>query len=176
MSTNVPDSSDRTAATRSRRVVASYENYKEAERAVDHLSDNHFPVERVSIVGRGLQLVEQVTGRATYGSSALQGALSGALVGFLVGWLFAVFNWSDPVIASGWLIVHGLWFGALVGAGFGLLQHAMLGGRRDFSSLPTMQAERYDVLVDEEVADEAARLLSRLGQPPAGDGGATARA
>ena len=34
-------------------VVGSYETYAEAERAVDHLSDNRFPVERAAIVGRG---------------------------------------------------------------------------------------------------------------------------
>ena len=35
------------------RVVASYGNYAEAQRAVDYLSDNSFPVEKVTIVGRG---------------------------------------------------------------------------------------------------------------------------
>ena len=114
-----------------RRVVATYDNYRDAERAVDYLSDHKFPVERVSIVGRDLKLVERVTGRMTYGRSALQGALSGALAGVLIGWLFTVFNWFDPVVARGWLILDGLWFGALVGALFGLLAHALTGGRRD---------------------------------------------
>jgi len=44
--------------------VASYEAYQEAEEAVDYLADNDFPVERVAIVGQGVKLVEQVTGRA----------------------------------------------------------------------------------------------------------------
>jgi hypothetical protein len=145
-----------------RRVIATYADYRDAERAVDYLSDRKFPVERVSIVGRDLKLVEQVTGRITPGRSALQGALSGALVGALIGWLFTVFNWFDPVIAQGWLILDGLWFGALVGAGFGLLLHALTRGRRDFTSVGGMQADRYDVLVDEAVADEAERLLADL--------------
>ncbi|MET9392876.1 general stress protein [Streptomyces sp. NPDC006624] len=34
-----------------RRPVAAYETYREAERAVDHLSDQGFPMERVAIVG-----------------------------------------------------------------------------------------------------------------------------
>ncbi len=43
----------------------------EAERAVDRLSDQGFPVERSAIVGLGLRSVEQVTGRMTAGSAAL---------------------------------------------------------------------------------------------------------
>ena len=151
-------------ATAPRRVVGSYSSYQDAERAVDYLSDNKFPVERVSIVGRDLEFVERVTGRMTYGGAALRGALSGALVGVLVGWLFAVFSWFDPVIGWGWLILDGLWFGAVVGALFGLLSHAMLGGQRDFASIGAMRANRYELLVDDEVAAEAERLISRIGK------------
>ena len=153
---------DRAARRGPRRVVATYDDYRDAERAVDYLSDHKFPVERVSIVGRDLKLVERVTGRMTYGRSALQGALSGALAGVLIGWLFTVFNWFDPVVARGWLILDGLWFGALVGALFGLLAHALTGGRRDFASVGGMQADRYDVLVDEDVADQAEQLVAGL--------------
>jgi hypothetical protein len=131
---------------------------------VDHLSDNNFPVERVSIVGRDLEFVERVTGRMTYAGAALRGALSGALVGVLIGWLFSVFSWFDPVIGWGWLILDGLWFGTLVGALFGLVSHALLGGRRDFASVGAMRANRYELLVDDEVATEAERLISRIGE------------
>jgi hypothetical protein len=61
--------------------VASFDRYTEAERAVDFLADRRFPVERVSIVGRDLEYVEQITGRMTYGRAALNGALTGALIG-----------------------------------------------------------------------------------------------
>ena len=132
----------------SRRVVASFATYAEAERAVDQLADNKFPVERTAIVGSGLRLVEQVTGRMDYGKAALRGALSGAFVGVLIGWLFAAFNWFDPVIANGWLVLDGLWFGAVVGALVGLLIHALSGGRRDFESIGSLRADRYDVVVD----------------------------
>lgn len=145
-----------------RRVVASFDSYPAAERAVDYLSDRKFPVERVSIVGRDLRLVEQVVGRMTTGRAVLNGALSGALAGLLIGWLFTVFNWTDPVVARGWLILDGLWFGAVVGALFGLLAHLLTRGQRDFASVGALQADRYDLLVDEEVADEAERLLSGL--------------
>lgn len=43
--------------------IARYGTYLEAQRAVDFLSDNHFPVQFVTIVGSGLRMVERVTGR-----------------------------------------------------------------------------------------------------------------
>jgi hypothetical protein len=95
--------------------------------------------------------------------------MSGALAGLLIGWLFTVFNWADPVVARGWLILDGLWFGALVGALFGLLAHLLTRGRRDFASVGGLQADHYDVLVDEEVADEAERLLAGLPAAPDAD-------
>ena len=43
-----------------RRTIATYASYQEAEQAVDLLSDERFPVNRVAIVGTGLRSVEQV--------------------------------------------------------------------------------------------------------------------
>jgi hypothetical protein len=169
-----------TTRERRGRVVSSFDTYQEAERAVDRLSDERFPVERVRIVGQGLHFVEEVTGRFTYRDAVLRGALSGGLVGLLIGWLFAVFNWFNPVVAWGWLIFDGLWFGLVLGALLGLLTHSLTGGRRDFSSVPSMKADRYELVVDEEVADEAARILG-VGQSgevqanSAGDARAQAR-
>ena len=68
-----------------RRTIAVFNNYADAERAVDYLSDRHFPVERVAIVGHDLSIVEQVTGRLNYGSAALRGAGTGAVTGALIG-------------------------------------------------------------------------------------------
>jgi hypothetical protein len=142
------------------RTIASFHTYRDAERAVDRLADHGFPVEHTMIVGRGLRYVERVTGRQTYGKAALTGALTGALVGVLIAWLFVVFDWFSPIVANGWLAVDALWLGAVVGAVFGLLAHALTGGRRDFTSVSSMEADEYDVQVDEPLADEAARLLA----------------
>jgi hypothetical protein len=68
-------------------LIASYSQYENAERAVDFLSDYGFPARRMSIVGRGLEWVEQITGRLTTASATRRGAASGALAGALVGWL-----------------------------------------------------------------------------------------
>lgn len=140
-----------------RRAVASFDRYTDAERAVDFLADRRFPVERVSIVGRDLEYVEQVAGRMTY----RRAALNGALIGVLVGWLFGLFNWFDPLVSAIWLAFDGLWFGALVGALAGLFLHALSGGRRDFSAIGGVRANRYEVLVD-AVADEAEHLLGEI--------------
>ena len=142
-----------------RQTIATFDDYPDAERAVDYLSDRGFPVERVAIVGQDLQMVEQVTGRLNYGGAALSGVPSGALVGALIGWIFGLFDWINPLIASLLLALYGLIFGAVVGALLGLLMHALQRGRRDFSSVRLVQPRRYEVLVDKEVADEAARLL-----------------
>jgi hypothetical protein len=157
---------DRAVIEQPRRVVASYSSYRDAERAVDFLSDRRFPVERVAIVGQDLRTVEQVTGRMGYGRAALNGAAQGALLGLLFGWLFGLFNWVDPVVTSLTLALYGLLWGAVVGALLGLLLHALTGGRRDFASVGGVRATRYDVMVDEEVADDASRILSQ--QPASG--------
>jgi hypothetical protein len=160
MSTQVANGAAGTVAgAPPRRVVASFMSYRDAERAVDRLSDAKFPVERTAIVGSDLRLVEQVTGRLSLGTAALRGALGGAFVGGLIGWLFGAFDWFHPLISWGWLVLDGLWFGAVVGGLAGLLLHALTGGQRDFASIGGLQAARYDLLVDEPVADEAARLL-----------------
>jgi uncharacterized membrane protein len=145
-----------------RRVVASFDRYEEAERAVDVLSDRKFPVERTAIVARDLDYVEQVTGRITYWRAMGLGALNGAVIGLLIGWLFGLFNWFDPVVSAFWLALDGLWFGALVGAAMGLIAHALTGGRRDFAAVGGFRAQHYDVVVDEPFADEAERMLADL--------------
>ena len=145
-----------------RRPIGAYETYSEAERAVDYLSDNGFPVQRVAIIGSDIKLVEQVIGRLNYGGAALRGAGSGALTGLLIGWLFGVFNWFTPLLAAFTLAIYGLVFGAVIGAVFGLTMHALQRGRRDFASVRAMTPTRYEVVADEAVADEAKNLLAKM--------------
>jgi hypothetical protein len=144
-----------------RQTIATFASYGEAERAVDYLSDQKFPVERVAIIGHDVQMIEQVIGRLNWGRAALHGAGSGAVVGALVGWIFGLFDWVQPLVASLALAAYGLIFGAVVGAIFGLIAYALQGGRRDFASMRVMMPSRYEVQVDAEVADEAVRLLTQ---------------
>ncbi|WP_197716993.1 general stress protein [Glycomyces terrestris] len=149
-------------------LVGTYADYAGAERAVDHLSDSGFPVERTAIVGRGLTTVERVTGRMTMAGAAGQGAVSGALLGAVLGWLFGLFNWVDPLIAGLLLALYGALLGAIAGAIVGLVAHALTGGRRDFSSVGELRADSYDLLVDAAHATEAGRLLDADGGPGRG--------
>lgn len=71
--------------------------------------------------------------------AAARGALTGAVTGLLIGWLFAIFTWFDPRIASGWLIVDGLWFGTLVGFVMGLAMYLITKPRRRFDAVSRMQ-------------------------------------
>ena len=152
-----------TSAVRSnepaRQVIATFDNYADAERAVDYLSDQRFEVNRVAIVGRELEYIEQVLGRLNYGGAALRGAGSGALVGALIGWIFGLFSWIEPLISALVLAGYGLIFGAVVGALFGLLEHALQRGRRDFHSISGLRPKYYDVVADVGLADRALQLL-----------------
>jgi hypothetical protein len=150
----------KTAAAAPRRTITSYSTYAEAERAVDWLSDHGFAVERSAIVGTGLRSVEQVTGRMTPGRAAAIGAGQGALIGALFALLFGIF-FTGPEFAQ--LLLYSLAVGGLFGALYGALaQYAASGGKRDFVSASNIVADRYDVQVDEEAADQAMRVLSEM--------------
>ena len=148
--------------TGTRRTIAACSTYREAEQAVDFLSDQGFAVELVAIVGTGLRTVEQVAGRVTTGRAALTGALQGVLVGLLFALLFGLF-FTGPGFLG--LLLYAIILGAVVGAVFGAFGHAALGGRRDFASVTGMEAERYEVQADEAVAAEAEELLRGMPRP-----------
>ena len=143
-----------------RPVVGSYDTYEGAQRAVDFLSDERFPVERTAIIGSDLKMVETVLGRLTKGRAALAGAGSGAWFGLLVGLLLTLFTTNHGDVLP--LMLGGIAFGAVFGAVFGFIAHAATGGRRDFTSRSRIVAGRYDVVADPEVAEDAKNLLIKL--------------
>ena len=141
-----------------RRTIASYKVYLEAQRAVDYLSDQGFPVQRVAISAEELRMVEQVLGRLDSGRAALQGLLRGGTIGAIVGLVLGLLS-AEPTLA---VMTRTIFIGVLVGTISGWIGYAMTGGQRDFTSVSSMQAGRYDVVVDEEVAEEATRVLSNM--------------
>lgn len=143
-----------------RPVVGSYPSYPQAQRAVDFLSDNKFPVQHTAIIGSDLRMVETVTGRLTWPRAAGAGAGSGAWFGLLVALLVSLFARTGGGVTA--LVLAGLLYGAVFGAVFGAMAYAMTGGRRDFTSRSAIVAGRYDVVADPEVADEAKNLLIKL--------------
>lgn len=142
-----------------RYALGSYPDYPQAQAVVDHLSDQGFPVETVTIVGADLRLVERVTGRLTRGRAAAAGALSTAWLGLLFGLLLGLFAESGTALLA--LVVYAVLFGAVFGAALGFAAHAATGGRRDFSSTSGLAATRYEVLVEHERAEEAERILAQ---------------
>jgi hypothetical protein len=157
--------------------IGRYQSYLDAQRAVDFLSDEKFPVQAVTIVGTGLRMVERVTGRLTYPRVALAGALSGAWFGTFVGLLLLLFappGEGVPLLAA---ILLGAGFGML----FGLISYSFTRGRRDFTSTSQIVASEYEILCAPEHAQTAREVLWRLpggrgsgdpapsaAQPPAG--------
>ena len=143
-----------------RRAIASYSTYADAERAIDRLSDEGFAVRRSAIVGRGLRSVEQVTGRMTAGRAALMGAAEGGLIGLLFALLFGTF-FTGPEF--GGLLLYSVVVGAGLAAPLGALaQYLYSGGRHDFVSATHIEADRYELEVEAESADEATRLLESM--------------
>ncbi|WP_459971898.1 YflT domain-containing protein [Nocardioides pyridinolyticus] len=138
--------------------LAVYDDYAAAQRTVDFLSDNKFPVEHLMIVGTDLKRVERITGRLTAGRVALGGVLSGLWLGLFVGLIFSFFV-DENVLA---MILSTVLLGAVFGVIWALLGYALTRGRRDFSSVTQVVATRYEVLVEHKVAAQAREELAKL--------------
>ncbi len=137
--------------------VGSYPTYAEAQKAVDYLSDNQFPIQQMTIVGVDLMQVERVIGRLSWGKVLLGGVLSGAWLGVFIGLLLGLLtgNLAQALIAA---VPAGVMFGLITSA----IPYAMSKGTRDFSSTMQLVAGRYDVLCDPQSAERARDMLSRL--------------
>jgi hypothetical protein len=138
--------------------LAVYDEYGAAQKAVDFLSDNQFPVENCMIVGTDLKQVERITGRITTPKVALGGILSGLWLGVFVGIIFALFD-SGSTIAT---VITTALFGAVFGMIWALVGYAATRGQRDFSSVRVVVATRYEVLVEHKLLAQAQELLARL--------------
>jgi len=143
--------------------LALFDDYAQAQRAVDYLSDNDFAVSNLAIVGTDLKSVERVTGRLTRGKVAAAGALSGFWMGLFVGVAFALFSRQGQI---GFLFTTPL-LGAVFGLAWGQLGFAAItrGGTREFSSISQVVATRYEILVEHSFAESARTQLAAM---PAG--------
>ncbi len=145
------------------RVIVSTRSYREAAAAIDRLANAGFPVERATIVGRGLRLIEHIVGRRGAARAAGEGTVTGAAIGGVIGLVFGLFTVAEAGLGLG-LLLWGIVTGAVAGALVGLISLS-LPRRRRFDSITSVEPERYDLLVDEPVADEAKRHL-REWMPP----------
>lgn len=138
--------------------LAVYASYDEAQRTVDFLSDQAFPVENCLIVGTDLKQLERITGRLTWSNVAIGGLLSGLWFGVFVGLVFTLFTAGNGL----GVIASTAAFGAVFGLIWALVAHGMTRGRRDFSSISTVVATKYEVLVEHKHAAAARELLAQL--------------
>ena len=139
--------------------IASYTQYADAQRTVDYLSDQRFPVESVRIVGTDVRLVEQVLGRLSWGRATGGGAAAGAWLGLLFGLLLLILVSNIGVLEA---LLWGLVWGAVFGATLALVSYAMTGGTRDFISRRDLQPQHYDIQVKRQQAANARQVLARL--------------
>ncbi|MFJ6418318.1 general stress protein [Paeniglutamicibacter sp. NPDC091659] len=140
-------------------LLGRYNSYLDAQKIVDYLADNDFPVSNITIVGNDLKSVERVTAKLSYPKVAAAGAAQGAMFGVFVGLILSIFNpasdaWAQILSSVGlgiaiWLIV------AVVGYSFRR-------GKRDFASQSQVLATSYDVVVDFSHAHAARALASKL--------------
>ncbi|RZQ64752.1 general stress protein [Amycolatopsis suaedae] len=138
--------------------IGSYESYEGAQRAVEYLAGQKFPVEDVTIVGVEPMLVERISGRLTWGKVLTSGAMSGAWFGLFVGLLLSLFTPGAgfaPILIG---LASGIGFGLV----FAAIGYAATRGRRDFVSHSQLVARRYDVLSLPRNAERGRDLLARL--------------
>jgi Heat induced stress protein YflT domain len=138
--------------------IGSYDTYAEAQRAVDYLADNNFPVQHVTIVGVDPLIVERVTARLTWRRVLKGGAVSGAWFGLWVGLLLGLFSPTTLIVP----VVIGLVTGVLFGMAFAAIGYSSLRGQRDFVSTTQIVASRYDVLCEPKHAEQGRELLGTL--------------
>lgn len=138
--------------------LAVYDDYAAAQKAVDFLSDEEFPVENCLIVGTDLKRIEKITGRLTYSRVALGGLASGAWLGLFIGLVFVLFT-EESALAT---IASTMLFGAAFGIVWALIGYGATRGQRDFQSVTQVVATRYEVLVEHKVAGRAREILAQL--------------
>ena len=135
-----------------------YEDYAQAQKVVDYLSDQEFPVENCMIVGTELKQVERVTGRLTTGRVALGGLLSGVWLGLFVGLIISLFGDENTLLVIASVAAYGAVFGVI----WALVGYAATRGQRDFSSVSRIVATRYEVLVEHKLLARGQELLASM--------------
>ena len=136
-----------------------FETYEEAQRAVDYLSDQEFPVQNCLIVGTDLKQLERVTGRLTCGRVWSPAPSPGMWLGLFVGTIFALFDPSGfnvlPIIAT-------VAFGAVFGSIWAMVGYALTQGQRDFTSVSQVVAAKYEVLCEHKHVQRGRELLAQM--------------
>jgi hypothetical protein len=144
------------------RVVRSYRTLEQAQHALHELAWARFPVRRVTIVARDVRPLDERSSRSGYGWAGLHGLALGAPIGALLGLLMALLVLAEPLAAgltlAAWSALAGAAAGPAVSVGTEALRAPRAGRGRT-----VLSAGRYDVLADDQLAEQARWLLTRLG-------------
>ncbi len=135
-----------------------FDTYADAQKAVDHLADNNFPVGNLAIVGTDLRLVERVTGRRTWGTVLGQGVMSGLSTGFIVAIVMMILFPSQDFLGQ---LLTALVIGVVIGLVFAVLGYLLSRGQRDFTSVSQTVATKYELLSEHKVVAQARELLAQ---------------
>lgn len=142
-------------------ILASFDTYPEAQKAVDRLAHADIDVSKISVVGSDLKTVERVTGRLSYGRVSAAGAASGAWFGLFFGLLLTFFlSSANALLYAIAAVVIGAGFGIL----FGIVSYALTKRTRDYTSTHQVIASRYEIIVDPSITLRAQEAMARTDQ------------
>lgn len=146
--------------------LGEFTNYLDASQLVEKLVAGDFVPSRVSIIGHDPVLVERIRGRLGYGRVAL----SGAITGFWMGLIFALLIGAGVEVSPDGAInyvpqefMSVLFVAAGMGMLFQVIRFSLNKKRRGFISSQMPVATRYEVIVPEEQALEARKILGLAG-------------
>ena len=140
-------------------LLGRYNSYLDAQKVVDYLADNDFPVSNITIVGNDLKSVERVTAKLSYPKVAAAGAAQGAMFGMFVGLILSIFSPGSNAFAQ---ILSSVGLGIAIWMIVGVVSYSFRRGKRDFASQSQVLATSYDVVVDFSHAHAARALAAKL--------------
>ncbi|WP_436498996.1 general stress protein [Actinokineospora sp. HUAS TT18] len=138
--------------------IGSYDTYKQARTAVDHLAHSDFPVAGLAIIGVDPMLVERVEGRLTWQKVLGTAAMSGVWLGLFVGLMLSLLSPAPGLLP----ILAGLAAGVAFATGMAAMRYSSSRGHHDFISTSSLVARRYDVLCPPRMSERGRDLLAAL--------------
>ncbi len=138
--------------------IGVFTSYADAQKAVDSLADQDFPVANIVIVGTELKLIERVTGRKTWGTVINAGLMNGLSTALMIALILILLEPGRDFVG---LILEAMLIGVVIGVGFSVLGHRMSRGKRDFTSITQTVPSKFEILCEHKVAAQARELLSK---------------
>jgi hypothetical protein len=139
--------------------VGVFNTYEEAQKVVDFLAEQRFPVENLCIVGTELKSMERVLGRRNWGTVLMNGVQSGITTGLMVTVLMWVFMPGSNILT---LLLTAMAIGIGIGMVMSALSYWMSQGKRDFNSVSRTVATKYEILCEHRVVTQARDLIMKI--------------